>query len=98
MTSNEDITSLTALVQRMVDESGNPQGFDARAWLDHWLVGSPRRVSAKEHADEQGAAGARLQREDRCLICGRGRRPQVPDQPTVPCAGPARPGIPSLKI
>ncbi|EMO0332932.1 hypothetical protein RXE55_006836 [Pseudomonas aeruginosa] len=38
MTSNEDITSLTALVQRMVDESGNPQGFDARAWLDHWLV------------------------------------------------------------
>ncbi len=47
---------------------------------------------------EQGAAGARLQREDRCLICGRGRRPQGPDQPTVPCAGPARPGIPSLKI
>ena len=49
-------------------------------------------------AHEQGAAGARLQREDRCLICGRGRRPQGPDQPTVPCAGPARPGIPSLKI
>ncbi len=31
-------------------------------------LGAPRRVSAKEHADEQGAAGTRLQREDRCLI------------------------------
>lgn len=31
-------------------------------------MGAPRRVSAKEHADKQGAAGTRLQREDRCLI------------------------------
>ena len=38
MTSNQDITSLTALVQRMVDESGNPQGFDTRACLEHGLV------------------------------------------------------------
>ncbi|GAD20365.1 hypothetical protein [Acidovorax sp. MR-S7] len=38
MTSNEDITSLTALVQRMVDESGNSQGFDIRACLEHGLV------------------------------------------------------------
>lgn len=38
MALNEDITSLTTLVQRMVDESGNPQGFDAQVWLDHWLV------------------------------------------------------------
>ena len=38
MTSNQDITSLTALVQRMVDESGNPQGFDTRACLEHRLV------------------------------------------------------------
>lgn len=37
MTSKQDITSLTALVQRMVDESGNPQGFDTRACL-HGLV------------------------------------------------------------
>lgn len=37
MTSNQDITSLTALVQRMVDESGNPQGFDTGACL-HGLV------------------------------------------------------------
>ncbi|WP_312759687.1 antitoxin Xre/MbcA/ParS toxin-binding domain-containing protein [Pulveribacter sp.] len=38
MTLDDDITSLTTLVQRMVDESGNPQDFDVRAWLDHWLV------------------------------------------------------------
>lgn len=24
-------------VQRMVDETGNPMGFDARPWLDQWL-------------------------------------------------------------
>ncbi|WP_413123044.1 antitoxin Xre/MbcA/ParS toxin-binding domain-containing protein [Burkholderia orbicola] len=28
---------LTAQVQRMVDESGNPTGFDARSWLSDWL-------------------------------------------------------------
>lgn len=28
---------LTAQVQRMVDESGNPAGFDARSWLSDWL-------------------------------------------------------------
>lgn len=38
MALNEDITSLTTLVQRMVDESGNPLGFDVQVWLDHWLV------------------------------------------------------------
>ncbi len=36
--------------------------------LGNRRLGAPRRVSAKEHADEQGAAGTRLQREDRCLI------------------------------
>lgn len=34
-----DIATLTLLVQRMVDESGDPTNFDARAWLDHWLMG-----------------------------------------------------------
>lgn len=37
MAFNEDVTSLPTLGQRMVDESGNPLGFDARAWLDRWL-------------------------------------------------------------
>jgi uncharacterized protein (DUF2384 family) len=40
LTPLEDhIAILTMLVRRMVDESGDPTGFDAQAWLDHWLVG-----------------------------------------------------------
>ncbi len=39
MAFEDDITELTALVQCMVDESGEPTGFDARSWLDHWLTG-----------------------------------------------------------
>ena len=35
----DHIAILTMLVQRMVDECGDPTGFDAQAWLDHWLVG-----------------------------------------------------------
>ena len=38
MVLEDDITTLTALVQRIVDESGEPIGFDARSWLDHWLM------------------------------------------------------------
>ena len=39
MAFEDDITDLTALVQRMINESGEPTGFDARSWLDHWLTG-----------------------------------------------------------
>ena len=35
----DHIAILTMLVRRMVDESGVSTGFDAQAWLDHWLVG-----------------------------------------------------------
>lgn len=38
MAQENDITALTTLVQRMVDESGNPQDFDTRAWLGDWLL------------------------------------------------------------
>ena len=34
----DHIAILTMLVRRMVDESGDPTGFDAQAWLDHWLM------------------------------------------------------------
>lgn len=37
MDPQDDLASLCALVQRMVEESGNPEGFDARAWLEHWM-------------------------------------------------------------
>ena len=39
MSIEDDITALTTLVQRMVDESGDSVGFDAQAWLNHWLMG-----------------------------------------------------------
>ncbi|WP_319002380.1 MbcA/ParS/Xre antitoxin family protein [Burkholderia arboris] len=31
------VEMLTAQVQRMVEESGNPDGFDAASWLNDWL-------------------------------------------------------------
>jgi hypothetical protein len=34
------IAEMVAQVQRMVEESGNPEGFDAKAWLDDWLTRS----------------------------------------------------------
>ena len=36
--TEDDIATLTALIQSLVDESGEPLGFDARAWLDQWLL------------------------------------------------------------
>lgn len=38
MALEDDIATLSVVVQRMVDESGEPVGFDARSWLDHWLL------------------------------------------------------------
>lgn len=32
-----DVSALAALVQRVVDESGDPVGFDALAWTTRWL-------------------------------------------------------------
>ena len=37
MAFEDVITILAVLVERMVGESGEPAGFDARTWLDHWL-------------------------------------------------------------
>ncbi len=36
-TKNERIARLIAQVQAMVDQSGNPEHFDAAAWLSRWL-------------------------------------------------------------
>jgi len=38
MALEDDINTLTLIVQRMVNEAGDPSGFDARSWLDHWLM------------------------------------------------------------
>lgn len=38
MALEDGINTLTVIVQRMVNEAGDPSGFDARSWLDHWLM------------------------------------------------------------
>lgn len=47
MAFNESIIHFNFLMQLMVDESGGPQGFDARAWLNCWLVGRFARTRSK---------------------------------------------------
>jgi uncharacterized protein (DUF2384 family) len=37
MNHTDQVNELAALVQRMVRESGNPNGFDAQAWVLGWL-------------------------------------------------------------
>ena len=60
-------------------------------------LGAPRRVSAKEHADKQGDAGARLQREDRRLAAAARSTCRLPIKP-LPIAGSDCPSTPSLEI
>ena len=31
------VSALASLVQRVVEESGDPEGFDALAWTSRWL-------------------------------------------------------------
>ena len=38
MPIKEDIATLVILLQRIVDESGRPDVFDAHTWLNEWLV------------------------------------------------------------
>jgi len=33
----QHVRALAAMVQRIVDESGDPAGFDALAWILHWV-------------------------------------------------------------
>lgn len=57
MALEDDIATLTVLVQGMVAESGEKAGFDARAWLDHWLtrvvpaLGSRRPIDVLNEPD-----------------------------------------------
>lgn len=39
MALEDDISTLTVLVQGMVHESGDQTGFDAKVWLDGGLTG-----------------------------------------------------------
>lgn len=37
MPDPRDVSALATLVQRVVNESGNPMDFDALAWTTNWL-------------------------------------------------------------
>ena len=49
--AEDDIATLTALVQRMVDKSGESMGFDAQAWLGQWLLEVPPALGHRRPLD-----------------------------------------------
>lgn len=57
MALEDDIATLTVLVQGMLADSGDQTGFDARVWLDHWLtsvvpaLGSRRPIDVLNEPD-----------------------------------------------
>jgi hypothetical protein len=64
------VEMLTEQLQAMLEQSGNPQGFDARAWLSTWLreplpaLGGLRPLDLQDTLEEQALvsdAFARIQ-------------------------------------
>lgn len=51
MPLSDQLSSLAALVQRMADESGASENFDARAWLDGWIYQEVPALGYKRPAD-----------------------------------------------
>lgn len=51
MNTSDQLESLAATVQRMVDESGTPEHFNARAWLDGWLTDEVPALGFRRPAD-----------------------------------------------
>lgn len=51
MDSEDDLASLCAVVQRMVEESGTSAGFDARAWLERWMTEEVPALGPKRPID-----------------------------------------------
>ncbi|MGE0372650.1 MAG: antitoxin Xre/MbcA/ParS toxin-binding domain-containing protein [Reyranella sp.] len=53
------VDSLTAVVQRIVDESGNPEGFDAHAWTLKWIQERVPALGGARPIDYMGTAEGR---------------------------------------
>jgi len=47
----DDTSNFTVHVQGLVAESGEQAGFDARAWLDHWLTGVVPALGNRRHVE-----------------------------------------------
>jgi putative toxin-antitoxin system antitoxin component (TIGR02293 family) len=62
------LAKLVGQVQAMVEDSGDPKGFDARAWTAHWLneplpaLGGARPANLLDTMEGQGLVSATLAR------------------------------------
>lgn len=54
-----DFDRLVCVVQKMVDESGNPVGFDAASWVARWLDGPIPALGNKTPASYMRSAAGR---------------------------------------
>lgn len=53
------VEALTAVVQRIVNESGDPVGFDARSWTVEWIHESVPALGGARPIDYMGTAEGR---------------------------------------
>lgn len=51
MQSDDRVASLYAVVQRIVEESGNSTGFDVQGWLDRWMTEEVPALGSRRPAD-----------------------------------------------
>ena len=56
-----DVAALATLVQRLVNESGNPEGFDALKWTTRWLNSPVSYMRTPEGRAQIEALIARMQ-------------------------------------
>lgn len=63
MKTSDQLEILAATVQRMVEESGSPEDFDALAWLEGWLTQTVPALGFKKPAEVLKESGgfARVQ-------------------------------------
>ena len=54
MNEPDAINQLVDLVDQMVRESGNPEGFDARAWVLEWLQEPCRALGGRRPSEYLG--------------------------------------------
>jgi uncharacterized protein (DUF2384 family) len=53
------MASLIAQVQRMIEESGRPEGFNAAAWVARWVDRPLGALGGKKPAEVMGTAKGR---------------------------------------
>ena len=53
------IASLIELVQTMIEESGNPEGFDAAKWVYRWIDRPLPALGGKKPVDLMGTPDGR---------------------------------------